>query len=291
MYCTNCGMKFEGKFCPVCGQAAYEINDDYISAQKRVNTPNTINTSPINAVNLRSDNSVPTDANIKRNDDENSGLGSKYVSDKQFYSPLNTNPTALPPETSVMPPPKPTSEPKRTSPFFVIFALIAAAAFLFLLIGPSFLMEEPEKDAPYIASPTPAPYKAITFPNSGHSVVHNGEARKAPFIVNLPSGDSYYYLVLADSVTNRKEVSIYAHSGDTVEIEVPLGKYFLYYTSGDTWYGNIPKFGDDASFYKADAVLEFYETSDAVYYEEITLYPVANGNMDTEYIDSSEFPV
>lgn len=293
MYCTNCGMKFEGKFCPVCGEAAHEVNADYVSAQNRVTKAHTIGIPPVNARDLRPNHSIPSGANIKGHG-SSSLWSSKYVSEEQYFSRPRSTPVTPPLEAPVTPTPKSASEPKRTSPLPVILSMIGVIAFFCLLIVPSVIEQQQFNEyyeSTYDSTPTAAPsYNAVTFPSSGYSVVHNNKERIAPFIVNLPADGEYYYMVLSNCATDRKEVSIYGHSGDSIEIDVPLGSYYLYYTSGTTWYGTKHKFGEDAGFYKADAVLNFYETSDSIYYEEITLYPVTNGNMDTELIDPDEFP-
>lgn len=286
MYCTNCGMKFNGKFCPVCGKAAYEIDDDYISAQKRVNKGSSIDIPPMNARDIRHD-PIPSGANIITHENQKYQSGSRYVSDEKYSSCIRDIPTISTP--------KPNPQPKSSSKSSIIFGGFAAVAFFCVFILPLFTNSQPNiNNNAYTESSveTVVPdYDVIPFPSSGHSVVHNNKTRIAPFILNLPDDGDYYYVVLADYTSDTKVVSIYGHSGDTIEIDVPLGNYSLYYTSGTTWYGSRHKFGDETPCYKADAMLQFYETSDSIYYEEITLYPVLYGNMDSERISENEFPV
>ena len=74
------------------------------------------------------------------------------------------------------------------------------------------------------------------------------------------------------------------------EVEVPLGKYEVYYCYGDTWYGEKYKFGSQTLYAKADDIFEFYENNEGVYGYTLTLYRVSNGNLDTESIKESQFP-
>lgn len=102
----------------------------------------------------------------------------------------------------------------------------------------------------------------------------------APLTVHT-SGDSDFYLVLRDSNTQRKAATIYIRAGRTYQGGMPSGSYDLYYTAGDTWYGNKLFFGPDASVSKADSTLDFYQTAGGLSGVELTLYGVVGGNLST----------
>lgn len=124
----------------------------------------------------------------------------------------------------------------------------------------------------------------------------NGELLKGPrnpqlcpFSVETSGSDAYY--VYLDCIGNSNDdMAFMVSPGRTVEVNVPLGKYEVYYASGSTWHGQYYKFGEDTRYYKCDEIFDFYQTDD--YYQgwTITLYTVSNGNMDTDPINESAFP-
>lgn len=114
------------------------------------------------------------------------------------------------------------------------------------------------------------------------------ETTTAPFSVET-KGDGYYYLKLKDAQTKKDAFILFVHGGKTVETEVPLGDYYLYYAHGDTWYGSTDLFGPETVYMKSDDLFEFYVDDDYVNGWSIELYLQENGNMNTEAIDASEF--
>lgn len=134
----------------------------------------------------------------------------------------------------------------------------------------------------------------VAFPENGtvkaRARIESNETL-APFKITVPSSHEYFYIALCNAASGEKEIGVYLDSGSTVEVEVPLGNYTLYYCSGDVWYGEAVLFGADGSYAKTDDIFSFYEDGDYVYYNEVTLYPVSNGNLDTEDIEYADFPV
>ena len=113
----------------------------------------------------------------------------------------------------------------------------------------------------------------------------------APFEVKTGDNFNYYIFLKDTSDGGKNDISFYVEAGKTVEIDVPLGRYNLYYATGDTWYGLENKFGSKTSYYEAPFTsLDFYTTGDKVSGYTITLYSVAGGNMHTSKIDESSFP-
>lgn len=104
--------------------------------------------------------------------------------------------------------------------------------------------------------------------------------------IKIPdTGDEYYYIKVIDIDTNEIAQSVFMHPNTTVEIPVPLGIYTIRYACGKTWYGYENLFGHSGSYAICDDVFEFTETVGWT----ITLYPVVDGNMETEYIDFEDF--
>ncbi|WP_033151643.1 zinc ribbon domain-containing protein [Pseudobutyrivibrio ruminis] len=139
---------------------------------------------------------------------------------------------------------------------------------------------------------------------NGQIFVKPGYERVCPLTVKTSGTYDYYvyldYIGAPDYSTTSREtdgtsnhesdMSFYIKGGETLDIDIPIGKYDFYYCSGETFYGPEDKFGSSSSYYKADTVFTFY--TDDEYYQgaSVTLYTVANGNMDTDPIDAADFP-
>ena len=110
--------------------------------------------------------------------------------------------------------------------------------------------------------------------------------------VQVKTSDSYNYYVYLKDITHsgRNDTAVYIKGGNTVKINIPSGKYELYYCIGDTWYGKTHKFGSKTRGTKFDEILNCAETSEGVYYYEVTLYTVMDGNAKTEPVDMDDFP-
>lgn len=90
--------------------------------------------------------------------------------------------------------------------------------------------------------------------------------------------------------TSSQNMSFYVRGGSTVDLDVPLGEYDIYYASGSAWYGKDDLFGPTGSYHKCEDTFAFTLSGDTYDGWTLTLYPVANGNLDTEEINIDEFP-
>lgn len=143
---------------------------------------------------------------------------------------------------------------------------------------------------------TPVPIR------NGMMLEYTGYECLCPFSVSV-SGDDGYYIYLqyqyapSNSIQERKsingynsDVAFYVAPNSTVEIDVPIGVYKLYYAYGPTWYGKTALFGDNTVYCTSSELLEFY--ADYQYYNGVTLelWPQYNGNFNTTVIDEKSFP-
>ena len=126
-----------------------------------------------------------------------------------------------------------------------------------------------------------------------------------PFAVKTLSGGNSYYIRLRyiepeysaeirdsrirSSQGNEDDIAVFCTGGD-LEINVPPGKYELWYCTGSTWRGTDTYFGNDTTWYMSEELLEFSEDEEYVYGNTVTLYPVAYGNFDTTEVASYEIP-
>lgn len=154
------------------------------------------------------------------------------------------------------------------------------------------------------SSATKAP-SAVTVKN-GQIFVATDYKGVCPFKIVADSFTNYYvYLEYRDSPKNSKEkrlimssskkpyepnIAFYLKAGQTVEIDVPIGIYKLYYAAGSTFYGTKLLFGDTTQYYSSDELLTFYADSEYYHGTTITLKATYNGNFDTDKIPESQFP-
>ena len=148
---------------------------------------------------------------------------------------------------------------------------------------------------PFVAKTTAVPATArpsLPFPPNGDLTRYTFTKHEAPFEVVVPSGSDYYYIVLSESTdTKMKVVSLFVHPGETVEIEVPLGNYKMFYATGEKWYGKFDLFGEETMRYQADDILKFYVSGDQIMGHTITLIKQVYGNLETFEVDEQDFPI
>ncbi|WP_446739809.1 hypothetical protein [Psychrobacter sp. A3] len=139
-------------------------------------------------------------------------------------------------------------------------------------------MSEPAETLPTVAKPSSGIYAQNL----------NGQQAIAPLEIRTDSGSDYYVKVV-NAANDNDTLAIYIHGGETVEVEVPLGSYEIRYASGNDWYGDKGLFGIETSYNKADELFTFSDTGYQISGYTITLYQVANGNLQTKSIDESQF--
>jgi hypothetical protein len=134
------------------------------------------------------------------------------------------------------------------------------------------------EDAGYL--PAGRPYHNELFVSRGSS--------QALLVVNTKSG-SDYYIKLVDAYDKRIVRSFYLHGGGTGEIHVPAGAFIMLINQGDTWYGPKIGFGPNSSRSRIREEIVIEATGNEDDGIEITLQSVANGNLRSEGVSSSEF--
>jgi hypothetical protein len=140
-----------------------------------------------------------------------------------------------------------------------------------------------------------ATYPAQALPDNGAVLTYTTRECIAPFEIRA-SPDSHCLVMLVDNDGGPKKLimTIFVHSGMTVNVKAPLGNYDFCYASGDTWYGYEHLFGPETRGSKADEVFDFrrteYPIPGGTRYEvtghTVTLYKVINGNLSTSPISA-----
>ena len=113
--------------------------------------------------------------------------------------------------------------------------------------------------------------------------------RQCPVKVNAPFVESCY-VYFKELSGSGSDFSMFVNAGTSCEVDVPVGKYKMYYASGTTWYGVNYRFGDETAYYTSPDIIECYTDSNYANGAELTLYTVLNGNMSTTEINEGSFP-
>lgn len=192
------------------------------------------------------------------------------------------------------PAPKKNDHKESTSSKLVMFLLATIVVLLACILYVSLTKpaENSQAASSTVSSTTdtqPPSYAPVTPPHTGTILRMPLEERVAPLRIHT-SGSGYYYYVLSKVGTNTVYMSFFGKAGETVDVDVPVGTYDLYYTYGETWYGTAHLFGEKAFYGKCDRTMSFTSDADGYSGFELTLYAVQNGNMDTEKIKQSDFP-
>jgi len=171
--------------------------------------------------------------------------------------------------------------------------LILASTFIFSGCAkkaedPAVQFDEYNSSETEISSTTPAPnYPEQHLPNTGDT--DNPDLNGiAPLEIRTSSGANYW-IKIDEAHTNQHVASYFIRSGETLNVQMPLGNYTIKYATGQKWYGPEYLFGDDTKYSKADDLFKFesngYETNGYT----IELIMQENGNLQTENIDKGQF--
>ena len=198
--------------------------------------------------------------------------------------------------------------PKKVSKHSFLIMLIVGVFVIWGLVNAT----QAQQNATYKSSPSPSPtVKASysnpqTLPANGKNFVIPSYKAVCPLSVSVDSSNNYYiYLEYFDEPYNsyydrelknsnetivENDVAFFVRSGCTVEVDVPVGVYKLYYACGDEWYGRTKLFGEDTVYSKADGFFDFYTTYDTAYGHTLELWAQYDGNLETQDIPASQFP-
>ena len=122
----------------------------------------------------------------------------------------------------------------------------------------------------------------VTEPMSG-TILSGQEYNNESEITITTSGSSSCVVKLKTS-SGATRLSFYVRAGDTVTVGVPAEYLYVYFASGENWYGTTHLFGEHTSYSKDDKLCDFTQ-----YTWEYTLYPVTNGNFSQTIIDEDDF--
>ena len=104
--------------------------------------------------------------------------------------------------------------------------------------------------------------------------------------ITVTADDTDDYVISLKDYRGTQYLTFYVRAGDTVTVGVPERSLYVYFASGDEWYGYGQglMFGEDTAYGKDDEEQHFYK-----YTLEYTLRPVTNGNFSETPSSENEF--
>jgi hypothetical protein len=122
------------------------------------------------------------------------------------------------------------------------------------------------------------------YPENGALLVKPSASFDGSELTVITSGEDAYYVKLIDPSDQRMILAFFIRPGKTAVVPVPPGVYELRYAAGTVWYGPEHLFGDETYCARDTETMDFTQ-----YTWEVMLYPVPDGNMETEEITRDAF--
>jgi carbohydrate-selective porin OprB len=102
-------------------------------------------------------------------------------------------------------------------------------------------------------------------------------------------GSPNYFIKVVDWERGTPILTVFARSGQTVNVSVPLGSYRLKYASGTEWYGQKHLFGPDTAYGRAQDRFDFAVEGSQVSGYTVELIKQVGGNLQTVNIRPEDF--
>ncbi len=130
--------------------------------------------------------------------------------------------------------------------------------------------------------------KPLNTPANGEVIFRTKDAGYSTITIKNESDNCY--VKLKDYYKNDV-MGFFVRGNETATVNIPYGSYYIYFASGDEWYGKKYLFGDDTDYSMDDELQTFsYSSYDNTYTTlTYTLYLVNNGNFTPKDINASEF--
>jgi curved DNA-binding protein CbpA len=121
------------------------------------------------------------------------------------------------------------------------------------------------------------------LPPNGFFARYQNQPAVAPLTITVAPG-AHYLVKIEDAGTGVPVLSVFIHSGQTVQTKAPLGNFRLKYAMGSTWYGEQFLFGPETNYHKAERTLGFSQTATGYSGHIIQLIKQVSGNLPTTQI-------
>lgn len=110
----------------------------------------------------------------------------------------------------------------------------------------------------------------------------------APLEIRTQFGCNYYVKIV-HWITKAEIMTAFVRGGQPFETVLPLGSYEIKYAAGQSWYGPVLDFGEQASYSRCDDRFDFIRTYNGYNGYTIELILQHNGNLETDPISADDF--
>ena len=187
---------------------------------------------------------------------------------EQFYAyPQgdNTAPSYAKPSYTPPTPPR-----KRSKAWLWVIIAISAAIITGLIIWGAVALLNPDPDLTPVAEPASG---TILSGSKGYGSE-----------ITIVATETESVVVSLKTSSGKEVVTFYVRAGDTVTIDVPEQKMYVYFATGKTWYGEEEMFGKRTKYYKEESITNF-----AYYTWEYQMGSFLFTDLDIVEIDKEEF--
>ena len=250
-------------------------------------------------IQTKSDKSTKSKPNIST-DEKVADLSSSGASAKEKLPAPPSTSTVEPPQHLTFAPKLPKLEPVELPPAPIIYKLPPPPTVYTLAPSPVYTVTP----SPALTASTPPlpdssntekqsiDQKNQTLPPTGifkEYVFTVMGATRAPFEIVTSEDKHNYFVKLVDWTSGDMVLTLFIRSGQTIDIDVPLGSYKMKYATGTAWYGETLLFGSETLYFEADKKFDFEVTGNQVSGYSVELYLQLNGNLATKSISAKQF--
>lgn len=129
--------------------------------------------------------------------------------------------------------------------------------------------------------------KPLLLPNTGYSN-HYNLIGFSPLQIKVDDG-YHYWVKIIDSYTGSEVSSYFIRSGDTLNVDLPVGSYKIKYAYGQNWFGEDKLFGANTIYIQANTVFNFNFDGSTYNGYTIELIKKTDGNLTTSSIPKAQF--
>lgn len=151
---------------------------------------------------------------------------------------------------------------------------------------PSTSRPSTSKSSSTAEKPLPLPYNGAVFYRDHSTYVFDSFV--APLEIKAEGEDCNFYIKMV-SLSGESVLEFFVRSGETVELDMPTGAYYLHYACGSDWYGQEKYFGKNTSYFTCLKIFRFTLIDGKYNGYTISLHEVPGGNLSTESIDPEDF--
>lgn len=127
------------------------------------------------------------------------------------------------------------------------------------------------------------------LPDHGTTVAYFGGDAIAPLKIITKPQELFYFVKVVEWESKLPVLTIFIHSGQDVDILLPLGSYEIRFASGKEWYGEEHLFGPKTNYEKADEKFDFCQDGGKIKGYTIQLIEQHDGNLRKVRMRADEF--